>query len=199
MKVRKKFKSLSVGDIVSSIIAGILIGVSYILGKNFYASSGYIKLADTELWIKGILIGIFFSCIILCILIIFNTYSRHFLFVHSLSKKRRIHLKGIPSFYRRSLCLLLILLCWVPAYLAVFPGNYSSDAPFQLQAFLNRGYLDLHQPAAHTLILAGCFEIGNLVFKSFNVGLGIYCLIQSLLLASSMAFSNVKYFAHFES
>ena len=71
MKVRKKFKSLSVGDIVSSIIAGILIGVSYILGKNFYASSGYIKLADTELWIKGILTGIFFSCIILCILIIF--------------------------------------------------------------------------------------------------------------------------------
>lgn len=192
LNAKGKISHIPLRDGFLSLIMGILIGVSFILGKNFYKSSGYINLSDIRLWIKGILIGIFFSCIILCILIIFNICSRLFLFVHSLSKKRRIHLKGIPSFYRRSLCLLLILLCWVPAYLAVFPGNYSSDAPFQLQAFLNRGYLDLHQPAAHTLILAGCFEIGNLVFKSFNVGLVIYCLIQSLLLASSMVFAADK-------
>ncbi|MBM6998710.1 hypothetical protein I3I95_00945 [bacterium] len=81
------------------------------------------------------------------------------------------------------------LVAWVPAYLAFFPGNYSSDAPMQINALLNDGEIDLHWPAAHTLLLVGAFELGRSLFGSFDAGLSIYCVCQAALVAFSLAFA----------
>jgi hypothetical protein len=89
----------------------------------------------------------------------------------------------------RAIFTIAIFALWVPAFLAFFPGNYSSDGPLQVSALLNEGFIDLHWPAVHTLVLAGCLELGRSVANSFDFGLSVYCIGQGLLLAFSMAFA----------
>lgn len=82
-----------------------------------------------------------------------------------------------------------ILLFWIPAFLAVFPGIYSYDASLQiLQIFGNQG-LDAHHPVLHTLILNGCMLLGKLIWNNYNYGVAVYSIIQAMSLAAVFAYA----------
>lgn len=88
----------------------------------------------------------------------------------------------------------LICLCWVPAFLAVYPGVYSYDAtPQVLQLFGDEGlHLSSHHPILHTLFFGACLKAGELLHGSYNTGLAIYSIIQGLLLSLVFAFALLK-------
>ena len=89
-----------------------------------------------------------------------------------------------------------IMICWLPAFLAVFPGIYSYDASLQvLQVFGGQG-LDSHHPVIHTLILNGCIYLGKALFANYNYGIAIYSIVQSVSLVAAFAYvcvTMVKY------
>ena len=66
----------------------------------------------------------------------------------------------------------LICLCWVPAFLAAYPGIYSYDAtPQVLQLFGEEGLqLSSHHPLLHTLFFGACLQAGELLHGSYNTG-----------------------------
>ncbi|MEY8375569.1 DUF6020 family protein [Lachnospiraceae bacterium 56-18] len=88
----------------------------------------------------------------------------------------------------------LICLCWVPAFLAAYPGIYSYDAtPQVLQLFGEEGLqLSSHHPLLHTLFFGACLQAGELLHGSYNTGLVIYSIIQGLLLSLVFAFVLLK-------
>lgn len=83
--------------------------------------------------------------------------------------------------------LLLLLLAWLPVYLAYYPGICAYDAPVQTGQIMEHYYFD-HHPIMHTLLLQGMLWLGSRIFGSVNAGMACYTAAQMLLLAGSMAY-----------
>lgn len=83
--------------------------------------------------------------------------------------------------------LLLLLLAWLPVYLAYYPGICAYDAPVQTGQIVEHYYFD-HHPIVHTLFLQGMLWLGTQLSGSMNVGMALYTAVQMLLLAGSMAY-----------
>lgn len=83
--------------------------------------------------------------------------------------------------------LLLLLLAWLPVYLAYYPGICAYDAPVQTGQIMEHYYFD-HHPIVHTLFLQGMLWLGSHIFGGVNAGMAFYTAMQLLLLAGSMAY-----------
>lgn len=83
--------------------------------------------------------------------------------------------------------LLLLLLAWLPGYLAYYPGICAYDAPVQTGQIMEHYYFD-HHPIVHTLFLQGMLWLGSRIFGSTNAGMAFYTAVQMLLLAASVAY-----------
>ena len=82
--------------------------------------------------------------------------------------------------------LAIILLSWLPVYLAFFPGICYYDLPTQIEQYTSHVFNASH-PLLHTLILGYLYTL----FDNPNTGMMIYSILQMILLASSMAYSCV--------
>lgn len=80
----------------------------------------------------------------------------------------------------------LIVLCWLPCYLAYYPGICAYDTTIQLGQVTGGAYND-HHPIAHTLLLDGSLALGQRLFGDVNVGLALLVLFQMLALAAVFA------------
>lgn len=88
--------------------------------------------------------------------------------------------------------LLAILLLYLPAFLAVFPGIFGYDGPGEiLQFFSDREPVTAHHPLAHELLLVGCFYLGHFLFGDYNLGLMIYSIVQSVTVAACAAYAVI--------
>lgn len=89
----------------------------------------------------------------------------------------------------------LILLCFLPGFLAYYPGICAYDTTIQLGQVAGGTYND-HHPIAHTLLLAGSMRLGDVIFGDVNAGLAMLVFLQMLLLAGTFAWGIVR-LAHY--
>lgn len=83
--------------------------------------------------------------------------------------------------------LFLIVISWLPSFLAYYPGNCSYDTPIQIGQIVDGAFND-HHPIAHTLVLQGAMKLGDLVFGDVNTGIAVMVFLQMVILAASMSF-----------
>lgn len=77
----------------------------------------------------------------------------------------------------------LIYLCWLPWYVCLFPGTVSNDSITQLRMVMGLAPLSNGNPICQTA-LVGLFRwLGLLIAQSADLGVALYCLTQSLLMA----------------
>lgn len=76
---------------------------------------------------------------------------------------------------------------WLPVWLSIFPGAFSYDAPMQWQQFRS-GAITAHHPVLHTLLLGICLE-GGAKLVSYNLGIGIYTLLQMAAIATILSYA----------
>lgn len=102
--------------------------------------------------------------------------------------KAPAHTKTSAWHCKRGLIYLLgILLCWLPGYLAYYPAICAYDSPVQMGQVMDGYFID-HHPIAHTLVLKGCVSLGEWLFDSVTAGVGIYALLQMLLLSGAFTY-----------
>lgn len=80
----------------------------------------------------------------------------------------------------------LLLLCWLPCYLAYYPGICAYDATIQTGQIVSGSYND-HHPIAHTLLIAGAMRLGESGFGDSNTGIAMLVFLQMVLLAVAFA------------
>lgn len=80
-----------------------------------------------------------------------------------------------------ALAFVLILLSYLPAYLAFYPGICAYDVTIQIGQLVDNALND-HHPIVHTLLLKAFLFLGSEVLGNVNVGIALYTLLQMLLL-----------------
>ena len=86
--------------------------------------------------------------------------------------------------------LVLIVLSWLPTYLAYYPAICAYDFPVQLEQITKGEYID-HHPIAHTLLIRVFLRLGEGVFGKVNSGIALFAALQIFLLASVLAYGIV--------
>ncbi len=87
---------------------------------------------------------------------------------------------------------IVLLLAWLPYYLASFPGLYVYDAIPQTMRAISLGIIDTWHPLLHTWWMSGCMMLGNALFGSYQIGFAAYTTTQYLLYAALLAFFAKK-------
>lgn len=86
---------------------------------------------------------------------------------------------------------LVFFLCFVPTFLAVFPGFFVYDAQDEYLQVATRTFTD-HHPMIHVLILGGILRLFDKLTGSINTGIAVYTICQ--MIAMSAIFSYVILF-----
>ena len=76
----------------------------------------------------------------------------------------------------------LIFLAWVPAFLAYYPSLCSYDSEGFFFQFVYDAYNN-HHPIAYTLMVELFYNLGDALFGSYTVGIGLFTIVQMLFLA----------------
>jgi len=85
---------------------------------------------------------------------------------------------------------LFFIACWIPVWLAFWPGIFLYDAVIQFFTYLDNVH-STHHPLLHTLLLGASilFGIDHDLDGAATSGLAIYCGIQMVLLAMMLAYA----------
>ena len=169
-------------NLIISLIFAILSSVVIVVCHKFVAD-GTLFMTETETSLPGLGIKLFYQIIYLAVLL-FLIFS---LVAHvALKSDISIFKFEIPWMHyekkKRNLinaAIMLILL--IPAFLALYPGYQSYDAPVVAGSFLEGGGLTTYQPVLHTIFTAACYKLGFLLTADYAAGVTIYALIQEIL------------------
>lgn len=83
---------------------------------------------------------------------------------------------------------LVIFLCWIPVFLAFYPGAFVYDAQDEYVQVATRTF-STHHPLSHVLMLGGFVCLGNKLSGSYNVGIAMYTLFQMVILSGVFAYT----------
>ncbi len=83
---------------------------------------------------------------------------------------------------RAGILFVFFLLCWLPVFLAVYPGFFVYDAQDELIQVQTRNFTT-HHPLLHVIGLGGVILGINKLTGSYNAGIGVYTFLQMCLLA----------------
>lgn len=83
---------------------------------------------------------------------------------------------------------LIIFLCWIPVFLAFYPGAFVYDATDEYVQMATRQFTT-HHPLAHVLLLGGFVCAGNKFWGSFNIGIALYTICQMMLLSGVFSYT----------
>ena len=168
-------------DLVIAIFPAVILAVCQRIGAEFSVTKG-IDFGNVALYLSIVAVALIFWILISYMLHFSNCVLEKL--EHADTKLSRIF-KGKAVFW---LFFAVIVICWIPAYLAVYPGVYSYDAvPKVLQVFGGEG-ITAHFPVLHTLLLNGCIGLGKVLFDSYNVGVLIYSTVSGVFMAAGFSY-----------
>lgn len=82
----------------------------------------------------------------------------------------------------------VILVCWIPVFLAYYPSVFAYDAEGQLYQVLAHDY-STHHPLLHTIFLGAFFQLGGSVLGSYSAGMAIHSAVQMFLMACTFGYT----------
>jgi hypothetical protein len=167
---------------VISSLGGLVFSFTMMIGH--YAIAGKLKHPVLNMFFSTIGFSFLIAALIALILYYLPTISNKIYHSRFQIKFKSIFSGNLSYFF---IAWSIIFVCYVPAFLAAFPGLYTYDAPSQMAQYKS-GVITRFVPPLHTFYLGTCFAIGNTIFHSDTAGMAIYSITQMLMLSAAFAF-----------
>lgn len=163
-------------------------GCSFSVCMNFGASldtGGSVPFGETGMWLAIVIWAV-----------IFTFLTRYFWNMAGGKWKtgqRSAEKEGEGRKGRRSLLLRagVIFLCYLPVFLAVYPGFFVYDAQDEYLQVLTRSF-STHHPLLHVLLLGGIIHLIYKLTGSYNLGIACYTVMQMAVMAFLFAWCVEK-------
>lgn len=79
---------------------------------------------------------------------------------------------------------LIIIICWIPYFLSLYPGELSADSIAELNKINGLMPLSNHHPVIHILFVAIPYKLGVGLFNNTNIAVALSSLTQMIVMAS---------------
>ena len=163
-----------------------ILGVLFVF---FCMTGGTLAEQGNILWTGKWIVKLSIVCLIMGIalgsLTAFGLYKlEDFVGKKSVSEKeKRWKLPGAKKVF--GLSWLCTMVCWLPGFLAFYPGINAYDFVIQMEQVQFQAY-NAHHPLAHTLLMEGFIRLGEKL-GSANAGMAGYILLQMSIWAAALS------------
>ncbi len=180
-KDEKQFRSRLIAGVFS-----LLFSTAILFGARLDSVEN-VDVGDAALWIQLVTLAILFTGMV-CLLwgLLDSSVKR--------PPKRERRLPQIIAVvtekmggYADVLSFLFLLLCWLPVFLAVYPGFFVYDAQDEYIQVATRVF-STHHPLVHVLLLGGMICGVHKLTDSYNLGIACYMVFQMVLAAGIFTF-----------
>lgn len=183
--LKQVFEKLDFKDkrgVVLSLLFSALFSFSLLVGKQLQTVENC-DFKSAPLWINLLVLSFYFQGLILFLLQFFKKQQEKW-------KENAGGERDNLKFSWKSMMLksMLLFVCWLPVFLAFYPGAFVYDAQDEFVQVASREFTT-HHPLIHVLLLGGSVCFGNKFFDSYNLGIAIYTIFQMSLLAFILAYS----------
>ncbi len=136
-----------------------------------------VDVKDITLWLQLAAFTVIFTGVVLLL----------WQFLDVLGKRERKDGRKVPNIiagvieraggYEEVLSFLFLILCWLPVFLAVYPGFFVYDAQDEYIQVATRTF-STHHPLVHVLLLGGVVCGIHKLTDSYNMGIACYTVFQ---------------------
>lgn len=170
-------------------------GLSFALtaGKQLHTVENF-AVGDIKLWIQILILSVFFFGPVLYVFqwITEKADEGNWFYVKKKSivegNEQTEKAKSKQNLKSFLLTWLIIFVCWLPVFLAFYPGAFVYDAQDEYIQVATREF-STHHPLTHVLLLGGCVCFGNKFLGSYNIGIALYTLFQMLAVSGVLAYT----------
>lgn len=138
-----------------------------------------LNVGQIEIWFNVLLLTVYFSPFVLAA---WQWMERRRKKREAISDEQKKGKKEFLFFW------LIIFLCWIPVFLAFYPGAFVYDA-YEEYIQVAENSFTTHHPLLHVLILGGFVCKGKELFDSYNIGIAAYTLCQMLFLSGAFSYT----------
>ncbi len=180
-KDEKQFRSRLIAGVFSLLFsAAILFGARLDSVEN-------VDVGDAALWIQLVTFAVLFTGMV-CLLwrLLDSSVKRRPKGERRISQIITAVAEKIGG-YADILSFLFLLLCWLPVFLAVYPGFFVYDAQDEYIQVATRVF-STHHPLVHVLLLGGMICGVHKLTDSYNLGIACYMVFQMVLAAGIFTF-----------
>lgn len=178
----RMFASVKRRNLCCSAVSGLIFSVCMVLGRDI-AISGTVNYANPMVYGTILCLWVLFTAFMVLLLSWIEGFTEE-------SDPIFPKIRAAAPDYKLFLILwLIIFLCWIPTFLAAYPGVYRYDSIYQTSSFAVDGYLHGYHPIIHSLYLIGTLELGNSLLGSYESGLAIYSVSQMLVMSAIYAYA----------
>ena len=179
MKECLKHKNVFEWRLVIPVVLGILFG----LGDGVANAEGHLNVTDISLYIRMLVFALLF---VLAFLAARFWIDRRGVLLNGVEAKGKL-LTYEWSWKSLAVLWLIIVVCWLPYIISLFPGVYWSDTSKQLLEYYGYEPFTDHHPFSLTFLFGWFADLGSAVFD--NAIYGLYCLIAVQLCVASALFA----------
>ena len=92
---------------------------------------------------------------------------------------------------------LVMMLCWIPYFLTLYPGILTADSISQFSSFVDGfNIVSDHHPVIHTLFIGYIYKLGFLIFHNVNSATAFVSFIQMSIMASIFSYFCLWLYKH---
>ena len=84
-------------------------------------------------------------------------------------------------------CMIVLMVAWIPAFLAFYPGTFGYDAIPQVLMYYGHRRMSAFQPYVHSWIMGFIFKTASDLSGSYAIGLASYIVFQMITVTSGAA------------
>lgn len=192
--IRRSLDTIDIRDARAWKIAGalsFLFTTAMLFGARL-DSVGNVDFKDLRFWISLPLLTCFFAVLIRKIWDAAESREegeKQFAAYEGTSKQNDTinHIIISVKKYKDLLTFALLILCWLPVFLAVYPGFFVYDAQDEFLQVASRTF-NTHHPLVHVLLLGGMISAVHKITDSYNLGIACYIVLQMLVVAGCFTY-----------
>ncbi len=169
-------------DILISILPALILSVTQVLGWQYVHNDRLIAVRNPIMYLTIFILTIIFMVVLIVI-------GRMMPYIMDWLKRHEVGWLNKISGHEFLIFMGILILCYIPALLAMWPGLYSYDAPGRLADYYDGGIIKPPCPIFHTLILIGCSRLGFLINGTYELGVLIYSILQGLIMSFCFAYA----------
>lgn len=166
----------------------LLFSVCMVFGAQLEKKES-IAFAKLGLWVSIVVLGICFTLTVRYFWDLFLDFKTNASGKETGKENGEEVTAGEKKQNRRSFFLtaVAIFLCYVPVFLAVYPGFFVYDAQDELMQVITRNF-STHHPLIHVLMMGGIIQLVYKITGSYNLGIACYTLFQMAVLSGIFSY-----------
>lgn len=164
------------------------VGTGFSLGMVFGSQldlKGSVPFGEWAMWVSILILAVIFTLVI-------RYFWELMLSGKQASQQSRAQEEPAKTKFRSFLFTAsMILLCYIPVFLAVYPGFFVYDAQDEYMQVVTRNF-STHHPLCHVLLLGGIIQLIFKLTGSYNLGIACYTVLQMTAMAGIFAWCVEK-------